>query len=50
MAEINEVGFIAKINEVYSKLPSIILSTDLFNQETIDLISKLDGQELDLIA
>ncbi len=50
MTEVNEVGFIAKINEVYSKLPSIILSTDLFNQETIDLISKLEGQELDLIA
>ena len=50
MTDSINIGFIAKVNEVYSKLPSIILSTDLFNQEAIDLISKLELQELYLIA
>ena len=42
MAEINEVGFIAKVNELHKHLKTILLAQGLFSEQTLESLNKFN--------
>lgn len=43
---VNEIGFIPKINEIYSKLGLIVKATEVYDEEVIETLRRLEDQDL----
>ena len=50
MAEVNEIGFIAKVNEIHKSLNTIVLALGLFSEETLDSLNELKDLNIELIV
>ena len=42
MAEMNEIGFIAKVNELHKHLNTILLGQGLFSEQTLESLNKFN--------
>ncbi|MCT7513668.1 coiled-coil domain-containing protein [Aliarcobacter cryaerophilus] len=49
MAEVNEVGFIAKVNEIYSKLNVIVRASEVYDEKVVETLNRLEDQDLSVI-
>ena len=50
MAEMNEIGFIAKVNELHKHLNTILLGQGLFSEQTLESLNKLQDLNISLIV
>lgn len=50
MAEVNEIGFIAKVNELHKHLNTILLGQGLFSEQTLESLNKLQDLNISLIV
>ena len=49
MAEISEIGFIQKINKIYPKIDTIVESGELFSDEVVETLNRLENKDLSFV-
>ena len=49
MAEISEIGFIQKINSIYPKIDTIVESGELFSDEVVETLNRLENKDLSFV-